>query len=241
MPSNNKTNQQVRRTQVINHRFISCRDVLLANGTGAVTNTAFVMTSNGSGNGSGSFVLAPFGLAGATINAAGLTYDAPTFGNIATPPLRGLYNRALDFQWYRVTRAKLVFASALGSTAIGQLTIAGYADPMDVSSNTTAATNSSANTRTFDLGSGAVKELSVPIPVDTSWKKCTAFLTTRGSTSPFSGGATSLVPVATVGDLAFGGVSWYLASATPSLGNVGSLFVDYDVEFRGPIDSSINA
>lgn len=232
----NKQSKQVKRG--LNHSFKQCRDVVLQGATGGVTTTPLTIGTNAAGNSSGSFVFAPIGLTAATVSSG--VYSPGANGNVSAPLLRGLYNKAVDFQWYRITRAKLVYVSSLGSTATGVVTLAGYSDFSDVANNTTATTVSSKNTRTFDLANGAYKELSVPIPVDSAWKKVSTELTVPGNSAGLYGGNTVVIPVNTVADLAFCAVSYYVASGAASQANIGGLFIDYDVEFRGPIDSSVN-
>jgi len=225
----------------MNHRFMGCRDALVSGTTSSTPSSSLQpISTNSGGSGSGNAVLTPIGLSGSKLNASGVVYDLPVLGNIAAPQLRGLYFRASDFQMYRVTRAKLVFVGATGSTATGQITLAAYTDPLDVSNNTTAATNSSSATRTFDVASAAGRELSVPIPVDSSWKKISAYLTTRADVSPFYGSTNGIIPLNSVSDLSFGAISWYVSNSLASQATIGTLFIDYDVEFKGPIDFALN-
>jgi len=152
-----------------------------------------------------------------------------------------LYNRAVDFQWYRVTRAKFVFVGSVASNAIGMINLAAYSDPFDATNSPSTAVTSSGSTRSFDLANASAKELSVPVPVDSSWKKCSSVLTIPGNIFPFVGqDAGSLAVVNTVGDLTFGCVSASWSTSLTS-GEIGRFFLDYDVEFKGPIDASINA
>nr|QJD14919.1 coat protein [Actinidia yellowing virus 2] len=236
-----KTTQQKRTKVVNNHRFNGCRDAFMQGGTGATPGvTALgIVTTSASGNTSGSYALCPIGLTGVKTVTAGTVTIGGT-GNISSPPLRGLFNKAVDFQWYRVTRAKLVFVGNVGSTTTGSLILCGYTSPMDVSVGTSIATTSSRSTKTFDLASSAGKELSVPVPVDSSWKKVSSILSTSGNAAPFFGGSDTFVNVATVEDLCFGSVSYSVIGAPAAAALIGSLYLDYDVEFKGVIDSNVN-
>lgn len=241
MPGNNNNKNKNKTKVVVNHKFSGCRDALTQGGTGAAPATTMQpISTNASGNGSGNATLCPVGLTAPRLNASGIVYDTPSVGNVAGPQMRGLYYKALDFQWYRVTRAKLVFVGVQGSTATGTITLAAYTDPLDASSNTTASTVSSASTRTFDIANSSSRELSVPIPVDTSWKKVTSYTMVRADAPPFFGASNGLVAVNSVADLAFAGISWYVAGSAVSQPTVGNLFIDYDVEFKSPIDFSLN-
>lgn len=230
--------QQSRSKTVINHKFLSCRDNVLAGGTGGTPGMGtLAITTNVSGSASGSFPLCPVGLTGVRVISGAPTVGAT--GNIAAPNLRGLYNRAIDFQMYRVTRAKLVFVGAIGSTAAGILTLSGYTSAIDVSLLTTQAQITGPNTRVFDLANSSSRELSVPIPVDSAWKKVSSILSTVGVSVPFYGTNDTIVPVSNVDDVCFGGCSYLVSNAAVST-YVGTLYIDYDVEFKGVIDPSVN-
>jgi len=242
---NNNNKKTVSKRVVTNHAFRGCKEALLVVGTGGANpgTNVFVAASDSTGAGRCSWVLAPVGLTTATL-ASGLFNIGGTF-NTVTPPLRNLYNRAVNFQWYRVTRAKLIFVSNQGSTIAGQLALYSYTDPMDISSGTYAAQISSQSTKVFDLASGTSREMSIPVPVDSSWKKVSAMLTFPASAYPFALPTASGVVVAnTVTDLAFAGVgaSWYGVNlnGAAAVTNLGSFFIDYDVEFKAPIDPLIN-
>lgn len=240
------TNQKkTTRRPVLNHRFVGLREAILAGGAGSTPGTSsLAINTNSGGSTSGSFALSPLGLTAATTNPANTgVYSNGTPGNVCGPLLRGLYNRAIDFQWYRVTRAKLVFVGTQGSTVTGIITLVGYTSALDVAIGTGIPQLSSGSTKTFDLSNSSTKELSVPIPVDSSWKRVTSLLTVNGSSVPFFGGSTSLVPVATVDDICFGAVSYNVGSGPTGTGSgayIGTLFLDYDVEFKGVIDASVN-
>lgn len=234
--------QQKRKTQrPTNHAYRGCRDIVLSNsGTGSPGTTTVQLGFNSSGTASFVGAFAPLGLGGAPLTANAAVLGPPVIGNIASPLLRGLWNKSQDFQMYRVTRAKCVFVANTGSTTSGQLIMAGYTDPLDVSNLTqNAYVSSTESARTFNLASASTKELSVSIPVDTSWKKVTGFVTVTGSTAPFTGGSSMLIPVNSVNDLCFGAVS-VLVQGGPASGSAGTLYIDYDVEFKGLIDTSVN-
>lgn len=229
-------NKQPKSRVVSNHRFTGLREALLTGGTGGVTSSALAINTNAGGTTSGSFSLCPMGLTGCKL--AGGVYTQAT-NSICTPPLRGLYNRALDFQMYRVLRAKLVFVGATGSTTSGIITLVGYTSTVDVSNQTGLAQLSGPTTKSFDLAIGSSKELSVPIPVDTSWKKVSQVLSLPGNTAPFFGGSDTMAIVASADDLCFGAVS-YIVGSGPVNTYLGTLFIDYDVEFKGVIDAAVN-
>lgn len=230
---------KVKRPQV-NHAFKSCRDAIQPNTPGSSPGSAglniVIATAGTPANYAG--VLTPVGLTSTQLGAS--SYTKGTSGNVLPPSLRGLFTRAVGFQWYRVTRAKLVFVGSVGSTSAGSIVLAGYSDPADVMNITYSPFLSGPNTKTFDLASSSSKELSVPIPVDSSWKKVSSQLSLPGDVYPFNAsGPGVLVPVNTVSDLAFGAWTVYAYGVTTA-GQIGSVFIDYDVEFKLPVDGSVN-
>jgi hypothetical protein len=237
MPSKNKTKQNNR--PLSGHTFRGCREAVVVGGSGAPGTTPLNIVSNASGAASGSFALSSIGLTSVVISGP-TAFTNGVQGNVSKAALRGLYYRANEFQWYRVTRAKLIFVGSVGSTMTGSLTLAAYTDPMDVNNNTTLATlSSSASTRAFDLAASSSKELSVSIPVDSSWKKIASDICVSSDTAPFFGTNAGFIAVNSVSDLCFGAISWY-AQGSVATTNLGTLFIDYDVEFKGPIDPSVN-
>lgn len=227
------------------HRFVGVRDAILTGGTGSTPGAnPLAINTNAGGATSGSFPLCPLGLSGAKLNTTtpqNFVNSSP--GNVSAPVMRNLFYRAQDFQWYRVTRAKLVFVGAQGSNVTGVITLVGYASAIDVNLGTGIPQLSGPSTRTFDLSAAGSKELSVPIPVDSAWKKVSSTLSVIGSSPPFFGAGDTLVPVSSVDDLCFGAVSYVVGSGPTGTGSgayVGTLFIDYDVEFKGVIDPAVN-
>lgn len=221
------------------HVFRGCRDAISTPQPGSSPPTsAALISSDSTGTVQFGTALHPMGLTSTALGASSYTRGAT--GNVQGPPLRGLYNKAVDFQWFRVPRARFIFVAVVGSTTPGTITLSGYTDPFDITNTTTVATVSSSATKTFPLSSGASKEISVPIPVDSTWKKCSSVLTVPGNVFPFTAAdAGSLAVVNTVADLCFGAVFARVVGTTASV-PIGSFYIEYDVEFKGPIDSSIN-
>lgn len=238
--NNNKNKNSVAKRGRSNHLFTGCRDAItyVAGQSSTPGTAAYYLTTSTGGNVSYGTSLSPMGLGAATYSSS--TYAGAIQGNVANPLLRGLYNRSQDFQWYRVLRAKFVFVGSVGSTTSGTITLAGYADPGDVSNPTIQGLTSGPGTRTFDLSNSATRELSVPIPVDTAWKKCSWVLSQPGAAPPFTGSSTStIVPLSTVSALCFAGVSLSVTGA-PASTTMGFMYIDYDVEFKTPIEPTLN-
>lgn len=238
-----KKNNSNNRKTVMNHSFKGVRDTLLVPQPGGLTNTALAVTSTNAGTGNNAWTFSPLGLTSVTL--AGGVFSQGTTGNIVGPSLRSLYNRSLDFQWYRVTRAKVVFVGNVGSTVTGSLTMAAYTDPSDVGQITYQAFISGPGTRSFDMASAATKEFSVPVPVDSSWKRVSSILTVPGNVYPYTAAAADCFSVVnSVADLCFGAFTYYLTGYTSggvaTASNVGQFYLDYDVEFKSPVDVSVS-
>lgn len=241
---NNMTNKKIKQASGT-HVFKGCRDsVMTVTPRSTPGTTMFPVSSSSTGNGNAAFVLAPLGLTSVTL-ASG-QFSQGVVGNVFPPVLRGLYNKAVDFQWYRVSRAKVVFVSNQGSTCIGRITLAAYSDPIDVTQIPFDSFVSGSSTKTFDVSSAANKEVSISLPVDSSWKKVSSALTSVANVYPFVGvDATSFATIATVGDLSFGAFAYSLAgfgqgTAPGAVAVVGTFYIDYDVEFKGVIDAGVN-
>lgn len=236
--THNMPTKQNKKT-VVNHAFRGQREAFLVpaprSGTG---NQLYTITTDSGGNLTFSQVLCPMGLTSVVFSSPG--FVAGTTGNVTGPPLRRLYNTAIDFQWYRVTRARFIFVGSVASTAVGHITLAAYTDPIDVSTSTFEAYVSGPSGKTFDLSNASNKELSVSVPVDSTWKKVSSVLAEPGNFYPFTASAnTTFAPVSTVSDLCFGAVTANIAGAAPST-SVGTFHLEYDIEFKGPIDSYVN-
>lgn len=238
--SNMAVKKSTKRVAATNHRFTNLREVLLTPGPGKnPSQSPLVLTAAADGTATLSQILTPVGLTSSTLGP-NQAYVSGTYGNVTGPALRGLYNKAIDFGMYRVSRARLIFVGGVGSTATGQITLAGYSDPYDVAIVTAQVFVSGPNTKTFDLASSSSKELSVPIPVDSSWKKVSSILTVPGNGYPFKAAdSSSIAVIATVADLSFGAVS-ISATGTDASKQLGTVHIEYDVEFKDPIDFALN-
>lgn len=221
------------------HIYKGCRDAVTVPQPGATPPSAAALISSGT-DGTYSFgtCLHPMGLTSTTLGAS--TYAAGGTGNVQGPPLRGLYNKAVDFQWYRITRAKFVFVPVITTTNKGQITLSAYTDPFDIANTTTTGQVSGQYTKSFPIAATATRECSVPIPVDSTWKKCTSILTVPGNVFPFTAASAGAIAIVnTVADLTFGAVFARVVGADVSI-PIGTFYIDYDVEFKAPIDSSVN-
>lgn len=199
--------------------------------------TAVAAVTNASGVYSGSYILNTSGLSSATLVSG--AYVTGAIANVDPPHLRKLYNMAQDFKYYRVLSGKFSLVPNVGTTQQGVVVLASSRDVLDAGQSAQVAYASSATYKTFNLSLG--KTMSIPLDVDSSWKKVTGALSIPGNTYPFYNGSnTMLVPANTVNDLSFSGVMCSINNAGSSI-NAGFLTVEYEVEFKGIIDSNINS
>lgn len=233
----NKSNAQPRDTMRTHVR----EELVVGSGSNPGTSVAQIIIPANSGSSGLQYVLSPLGLAAPTVSNG--VYSTVTTANIDPPHLRKLYNMAIDFKRYRVLSGKLIFVPNYGSAiGSGLITLASSYDPQDIDSATVqVAYSSSQSFKTFNL-SQVNKEISIPLDVDTSWKKVTNLLAVAGNTNPYTGPSTAIVPVNTVNDIAFTAIGAIIVNAPISSNavNYGFLAVEYEVEFKGVIDSAIN-
>jgi hypothetical protein len=215
------------------HKFTNVRELVLTNASG---NLAFTAATSSTGVAFGGLALNPLGLVSVSLSGAAFVTT-----NIDAPHLRWLSNQAANFGMYRVTRAKIVFVGNVGSTASGTLNLQGFTDGLDAGVTLSTAFVGGQNGKIYDLAAVASgREISVPIPVDSSWKKVSSSLVLVGGTLPFtSGTSTSFTPTNTVNDLGFGGFSYQITGG-PVSATVGNFMLDYDVEFSRPMNAQLN-
>lgn len=235
----NKTNKQNNKRDTLTTLV---REELVYGGSGGPgTSTVNAIITAGQTSSSYNFVLSPLGLVCATLVSGVFSNVASSFADF--PHLRKLYNLASDFRYYRVTSGKLIFTPNVGSAQIGQVVLASSRDPSDSFTSAQIAYSSGPNYKTFNLSS-TNKETSVPLDIDSSWKKVSAYLTVPASTSAMHGNVnnTGLVPVSTVADLSFSCVSINVINPVASAFDVnyGVVTIEYTVELKGIIDSAVN-
>jgi hypothetical protein len=209
---------------------------LVVGTSGAAGTTSVSALTNSSGNFSCGYILNPTGLTSATL-ASGV-WTAGTVGNTDPPHLRKLNNMSVDFMYYRVLGGKLNFVPNVGTTQQGVVVLASSRDAIDAGISAQVAYASSNTYKTFNLSAG--KTFSIPLDVDSSWKKISSVLTLPGNSVPFTGASSQVVPCNSVNDLSFSSVMCTINGAG-SVVSAGFLTVEYEVEFKGVIDSAVNA
>lgn len=231
MPSSKQTSS---RPQAGTRIFRGIRDPLVSNAT-SLTPTVYTMNTDGAGAFSGSICLSPLGISGLVFsvpnpNTAG-TAIVPSIITMFSPFLPWLYNQAKGFEQYRVTRATAIWVSNLGSTTTGRLMLDSSTDYSDAV--TANGISTSTGGKVFDLASGASREFRFQMDVDSSWKKVS------GATSLVTTPSNIVCPVNSINDLSFSTV-FVTITGGPNSTNCGSMFVDYDVEFKDPISFGAN-
>lgn len=176
-------------------------------------------------NSTATFVIAPFGIYGAQLKSG------PTLvTNVAidTAHFKWLLTTAVNFQEYRITRASVVVVGTVPSTATGNFTVASSKSYTDIlAGQTPSYANSGPGVAVATLAS---KDYRVPITVDTKWK------IVSNKTVVVNSDSITFAPVNTVDDLSCCSV----AISNNSTQALGIAYLDYDVEFRGPINPSLN-
>jgi len=210
------------------HIYRNIRDPLVVDATQA-TLTINNITTDGSGSSDKSFSLSPLGVQ--TVTALNTTTPSSVY--LEVPHLPWLLSTARNFSSYRILRANLVYTSLLGSTSTGRVSF--YSSPDFADGIPLATLGNLVNSRTVDMSTGAFKEIRYNLNIDSSWKKITSqtlsIVSTFGPTTPLS--------LNTVNDLIFSQLVVVVAGG-PASTAIGSLNIEYDVEFKGPVGVGIN-
>lgn len=241
--NNNKMVTKSRKSNTMKqHVFRGIREVVCID---AAASAALNMTLAPGATSSVAFVtFSPLGLSTPALTVSGSNVIVASPQPIVAPSMRWLFNTAQNFGKYRVTRATVSFVGNVGTTTSGQLVVTAFKDVFDANITTQVAYATGSNARVFDLAASGSKELKIPIPVDSSWKKVSKVLAVNGNTTPFLGFTNQLVNVNTANDLAFGAMTAQVVGAPANSGTsntiIGTFFIDYDVEFGEPESSSLN-
>lgn len=212
-----------------NHIFRGIRDpVVLDASTGSPAIQS--VTSDGSGNYASDQSITPLGVRapiGSVPSTGGtVTWSYTTVQGAKHP---WLYNQARNFERYRILRYVLIFVSNVGANVTGQVALNSSVDVTDTTS--TWASSASTGGRVFDLSTAATREQRLNCDVDTTWKKVT--------NTTFVVASNALMVTSSVNDLV--ATNWFVnVSGAPASTPLGSLYAEYDVEFRDPISYGVN-
>lgn len=235
--NNNNNRQAVRdglRTKVR-------EEVMIGSAGGPGSNVVNLTVPPSSSSSSVSMPLNPAGLGCATYASGGFVNTSGP--NVDYPHLRKLNTLAADFRYYRVLSGKLIFTPNVGSTSAGQVVLSSSRDVSDSGISAQIAYASGPNYRVFNL-SGVGREISIPLDIDTAWKKVSYVLTCSGGTSPYlgAGPVSALIPVNSVADLCFTSIAVTVNNAPLQSGAslYGYVTVEYELELKGLIDSTVN-
>lgn len=216
MPNKQKTKNRT----VHQHSFKGVRELIVTDGSS--TNPGPLAPA---ANATTLAVLSSVGVYGLKLGSG------PTFAQASSykPYLKWLWSNATNFREYRVTRATLVVVGNVASTATGNFNVVSSSDFGDVFLGGLQPSYSTGPAGT-SVASLATKDARFPLVVDSRWKQVTAY------TSFLYNDQITSVPIHTVEDLAF----CYFAISNNSTQALGICYLDYDVEFRGPINPLIN-
>lgn len=174
-------------------------------------------------NGTSEISLGPMGIRGVTLGSGVFVASS-----VEPAHLKGLFLTASNFKEYRVTRAHLVIVGNVSSTATGNFSVFSSKDFGDIRGPTTPSyATTGPGTSVASL---ANKDYRVALDFDSSWKKCT------NSTLGLSVDFKTICATNSVNDITF----CSLAVSNNSNTALGVPYLDYDVEFRGPINPAIN-
>jgi hypothetical protein len=225
-------NKIKQKSKAQSHVYRGVRDIML-NDARAAAVTPLMTSASGVVSTIGAIVPMALTVPQSISGGVSGSYDTVLYGRNAW-----LSNTARNFQSYRITRATLIFVGSVGSNATGTLNMFASRDYADAAAGIQTAYVVGRDSKSFDLASSAGKELKLPMPVDTSWKKITGELAVLGNVG-FAGSAYSVVQLNTINDLVATSFAVQVVGG-PASTNVGALYLDYDVEFRDPINITMN-
>lgn len=212
------------------HRFCM-RETIYAN---ANTRT-LLPTAPVSGGAAGWSVITSSGLESAYYDLASTTFKIES----AYPPvLRWLSTQAQNFAKFRIIRAAIVIVGCMGSDLNGKISIQGFNDVSDI--GTINVTNEGINGKLIDVSSLSVKESRFELPINSEWKKITNRLVRVGGEEPFaSPGNRCVIPCNSANDLLVTGFGYRINGANTTE-RVCEFYLDYEVEFSGPLMADKN-
>jgi hypothetical protein len=200
-------------------RFNSVTDPVLVSAISDVSPT--IATSDATGNASGTISINTVGVSGwnTTTNVSVL---------ISQPRLNWLFNTSRNFGRYRILRANLIIVGSVASTVTGIVSIHSGTDFTDYG---TGIGYVGPGGYSFDLASLSTKNKTIPLTIDSTWKKVT------GVTTGVASGATYAVN--SINDLACSQITWNITGA-PASTSCFSMYIDYDIEFSNPMSIGYN-
>jgi hypothetical protein len=193
----------------VNHKF---KDIWAIDAS--ATNLVTDWTTNSNGQISQSRTLSPLG-AVTTVSLTGST------SNVTLPALPWFLAQARNYEEYRVTNAVLEFVPRLGTNVVGQIIIT---SSRDVADGLMAVNNLSLSGNTQPVPLGRSTKVRVPLEVDTNWKPVSNTLTRTFNNT--------LVNFHSLQELSFTTVAIIVNG--PASSNVGTIYLDMSVQFRGP-------
>lgn len=239
---NNKQNNKKSGRGGMSHIYRNVREPILVDGNNINSAVAELRVDPNATQATSAAFLCPVGAMSPVLTVNGTNVTVGDNTTCIKPRLRWLFTVAANFTRYRVTRATLVFIGNTGSTATGTVTVLASRDIGDLNSTVQVAYAQGGGAKVFDLASSANKEQRLAMPVDSAWKKVSSTTAAKGTAVPFDGFTNQLLTMNSVNDLGFTGytalLAGYTAQATAT--TAGSFFIEYDVEFDGPVSVTMN-
>lgn len=152
-----------------------------------------------------------------------------TLSSVVNPVLKWMQATSTNFKEYRVLRATVRIVGNVPSTSAGNFTVVSSKNYADIFSGATPNyANSGAGTSVASL---ATKDQRFPLIFDSTWKPVTSRLVAIGTDQ------VTVVPLNNIDTASF----CSFAVSNNSTVALGIMYLDYDVEFRGPINPTLNA
>jgi len=117
--------------------------------------------------------------------------------------------------------------------------MASSADVADLTVNIQEAYIVGPGSKSYDLSTAGGKEIRLPCQVDSSWKKVSNTLSCRNDAQPYFSNTVGVIQENTVNDLTFTSIGLQVVGS-PAAVTVGTMFMEYDVEFDMPISTAYN-
>jgi len=231
-----KRSKPVQRSQGLVKAFKGVTEVLVTDANSVGSPPLLVQTASGSTQGDLQFTLGPRQIICPqfTTNGSAVSINAYT---VETCHLPWLQNTATNFKEYRVLRAVArLIPENISSSSTGKLMMISSKDYQDcLNASVPSAVSQMAGGRTISCAQLVSKDFRVPLTVDSNWK----VVTSNSATALNSGTKGVLIATSSINDMSFTNGNVYVTGF--SQGTVAcSVAVEYDVEFRGPISSSVN-
>jgi len=167
------------------------------------------------------FTLSPLGIGGTS------TGSSAVVTLVENPHMPWLYTTSKNFEMYRVLNARLVVVANSSTTTTGNFGVVSSPDYSDTGGVSVATVGTA-----YPMSGLANKDVRIPLRIDSSWKKV-SYITNQ---VVYYSSSTYIVAVNSVNDITFGSVTITVNSTA----GLGLVYIEYDIEFKNPINNLIN-